>query len=97
MARHRTPVEQRFHAEAWRRSGTTLTAYAQHVGVSQQTLARWVKQHPVEGLQPFVDVTPKDGMLPGLQGSIAGCEVRLDALPPPEWFADVLTRAGAGR
>lgn len=98
MARHHPPDEQRFHADVWRRSGRSLTAYALQIGVSQQTLSRWVKRHPTEALPPFVDITPTrpfEAKDTGLRGSIAGCDVRFDTLPPSDWFAQVLCAASA--
>lgn len=70
----------------------TQTAYADHIGVHPQTLARWACDSP---LRPpaFIEVATKSPAPEVLAVTVAGCDVTFVTPPPPEWFAAVLRAA----
>lgn len=92
MARHRSPDERRRHVDAWRHSQMTQSAYARHIGVDPQTLAKWARDNP---LRPpaFIEVATTSYASEVLAVTVAGCDLTFVTPPPPEWFAAVLRAA----
>jgi hypothetical protein len=98
MARHHTPQERRDHVDAWRRSGHTQAAFAHHLGISPQTLSRWAANERWP-LPAFVEVPMVRKLVVSerpspLSITVGQWQVSFDSLPPPTWFATVLTAAG---
>ena len=63
MARRYTPAERAAHVRAFHESGLTQLAFAAQIGVSTQTLRRWVLEpRPPSSSVGFIELKPSSSL-----------------------------------